>query len=175
MARSDNCVNMYVQQIQWRSDSLIYYFGTSKGNQTGDRANDPWHVYSNLKNPKICPVLDLAKYFFSHPEILITNPKLFPGNYQYERFLKIFHRIINNNLEEFQSLGVEKGTLGSHSIRKGAITIVASGCTIYPPMASVCLRACWSMVPIKDWYIHYEKAGDKFLGRSVTGIYSLTT
>ena len=61
MARSDNYVNMHVHHIQWRSDSLIYYFGTSKGNQTVDRANNPWHVYSNLNNPKICPVLALAK------------------------------------------------------------------------------------------------------------------
>ena len=29
------------------------------------------------------------------------------------------------------------------------------------------------MVPIKDQYIHYDKAGDQFLGRSVTGISSL--
>ena len=31
------------------------------------------------------------------------------------------------------------------------------------------------MVPIKDQYIHYEKAGDNFVGRFVTGIYLLTT
>ena len=150
MARSNNCVNMHVQHIQWRSDSLIYYFGTSKGNQMGDRDNDPRHVYSNTKNPTICPVLALPKYLFSHPNILTTNSKLFPGNHQYERFLKIFNRIINTNLEEFQSLVVEKGTLGSHSARKVAITIVASDCTVSPPMASICLRDCWRMRPIKD-------------------------
>ena len=42
-------------------------------------------------------------------------------------------------------------------------------------MASVCLRACWSIGPIKYRYIHYEKAGDQFVGQSVTGISSLTT
>ena len=42
-------------------------------------------------------------------------------------------------------------------------------------MASVCLRACWSMGPIKYQYINYEKAGDQFVGRSVIGIYLLTT
>ena len=30
------------------------------------------------------------------------------------------------------------------------------------------------MVPVEDWYIHYEKAGDQFTGRSVTAISSLT-
>ena len=102
-----------MQHIQWRLDSLIYYFGTLKGNQTGDISNDPWHVYSNPNNPKICPVLDMYTYFSSQPDILTTNPKLFPGNQQYEIFLKIFHRIINNNLEESQYLGVEKKMLGS--------------------------------------------------------------
>ena len=99
MTGSDNFFNMHVQHIQWSSDSFIYYFGTLKGNQTGDRANDPWHVYSNPKNPTIFPVLALAKYFFSHPGILTTNSKLLPGYYQYEIFLKIFHKIINDNLE----------------------------------------------------------------------------
>ena len=45
IAISDNSVNMHVQHIQWRSDCLIFYFGTSKGNHTGERDNDPWRVY----------------------------------------------------------------------------------------------------------------------------------
>ena len=57
------------------------------------------------------PVLALDNYLLSHPDILTTNSKLFLGNYQYEIFLNISHKIINNNLEEFQSLGVEKGTI----------------------------------------------------------------
>ena len=133
-----------------------------------------WHVYSNPKSPVICPVLSMAKYLFAHPDILTTNSKLFPGNHQYERFLKIFHKVINDNIEEFQSLGVEKGTLGAHSVRKGSITMVSSGCTVSPPMASICLRACWSIGPIKDRYIHYDKSGDHFVGRTATGISSLT-
>ena len=98
MAISHNCFNMHVQHIQWRSDFLIYYFGTSKGNQTGDRDNDPWHVYSNPNNPKICPVLSLDKYLFSHIDILTTNSKLFLGNYQYGRFsTKSLTTILNNS------------------------------------------------------------------------------
>ena len=41
-------------------------------------------------------------------------------------------------------------------------------------MASICLRAGRSMGPIKDQYIHYEKVGDQFVGRSVTVISSLS-
>ena len=170
MVRSDNCFNIHLQRIQWRSDSLIYYFETLKVNQTGYISNYPWNVYSKPKNPKICPVLSLAKYFFSHTDILATNSKLFPGNHQYEIFLKIFHRIIDNNLEEFQSLAVEKGTLRSHSVRKVGTTIVASGCNVSPPMAYICSRSCWSMGSIKHQYTHYDKVGDQFWGRYVTGI-----
>ena len=90
------------------------------------------------------------------------------------RFIKIFHRVIKENIDEFKLLGVDEHTLGSHSCRKGAITIVSTGCTVSPPMASICLRAGWSMGNVKDRYIHYEKAGDQFCGRSVTGISSMT-
>ena len=70
-------------------------------------------------------------------------------------------------------MGVENNTLGTHSCRKGAITIVATGCTVSPPMASICLRAGWSLGSVKDRYIHYGKSGDQFCGRCVTGISSL--
>ena len=69
---------------------------------------------------------------------------------------------------------MKKGFFGSHSIRKGAITIVATVCTVSPPMASICLRAGWSMGPIKYQYTHYEKVGDQFVVRSVNGISSLS-
>ena len=41
-------------------------------------------------------------------------------------------------------------------------------------MAAICLRATWSMGNVKDRCMHYEKAGDDFFGRSVTGITSLS-
>ena len=53
------------------------------------------------------------------------------------------------------------------------LTLVTTGCTVSPPMAAVCIRAGWSMGPVKDRYIHYEKAGDEFVGRTVTGITAL--
>ena len=135
MARSDNCVNMHIKCIQWSSYCLIFHFGASKVNQTGDRSSDSWHVYSNPKNPIICPVIALAKYIFSNPDILATNSPLFPGNYQYDRFLKIFHKVIKENFDRFQSLGVEKGMIGAYFIIKGAITILDTVCTVSPPMA----------------------------------------
>ena len=64
MARSENCINMHIKHIQWRSDCLILCFRTSEGNHTRERSSDPWHENSNRNNPTICPVLVLAKYIF---------------------------------------------------------------------------------------------------------------
>ena len=174
MTRSENCANMHIKQILWNSYCLIFYFGTSKVNQTRERYSDPWHVYSNPNNPTICPVLSLAKYLFYNPYTLTTNSPLFPGNCHYEIFLKISHKVIKEIFDRFQPPGVEKGMLGAHYIRRGYITIVATGCTVYPTMDSIFMRDCWSIGPIKYRCIHYQKAGDQFLGRSMTGIFSLS-
>ena len=102
------------------------------------------------------------------------NCPLLPGNNQYKRFIKIFHRVIHDNKETFHIIGVEEHSLESHSCQKGAIILCSSGCIVTPPMVSICLRDCWSMGPVKDWYINYKKASDQFTGRSVTAISSLT-
>ena len=52
--------------------------------------------------------------------------------------------------------------------------MVSSGCNFSPPMASLCLCSCWSMDPVKDRYINYKKAGNQFVGRTESGISSLT-
>ena len=174
MARSDNCKNLRLVHIEWRHDCLVFFFGKTKGDQTGENSNSPWHVYSNPFEPSLCPVVALGKYLLSNPDLIKSDGPLFPGNDQYNRFIKIFNKVIEDNQDEFRLLGVDDKSLGSHSTRKGAITVVSTGCTVSPPMASICLRAGWSMGNVKDRYIHYEKAGDQYCGRAVTGISSLT-
>ena len=41
--------------------------------------------------------------------------------------------------------------------------MVPSGCTVSPQMASKFRRSCWSVGPVKERYIQYEKSGDQFL------------
>ena len=60
MARADNCVGMNINHVKWQDDSLVFFFGKTKGNQGGENAERPWHVYSNLHHPHVCPVLALA-------------------------------------------------------------------------------------------------------------------
>ena len=57
---------------------------------------------------------------------------------------------------------------GTHSIRKGAATHVATGSTACLPISSICLRANWAMPGVLNRYIKYEAAGDQFVGKCVS-------
>ena len=173
MARSDSVTSCHLNHIEWRNDSLVIFFAHSKGDQEGVNRREPWHIYDNPGQPSICPISALAKYLFSHPSILTGDWKLFPGEHQYSRFMKSFCRALNHLEDDTKSLCVDVALLGSHSARKGAATLAACGYTVSPPMSSICLRAGWSMGPMKEHYLFYEKAGDQFVGRTVCGL--LTT
>ena len=142
--------------------------------QEGIDSSRPWHVYATPYTPHLSPILSLGIYLFSHPGILEPSNPLFPAQYQYNRYADILGKVVGSNKEEFGRLGVDIGTLGTHSARKGAATFAASGCTISPSMASICNRAGWKMGDTRDKYIKYEAAGDQFLGRTVCGTSSLT-
>ena len=174
MARSENVVEASFINVFWSYDSLIFLFPKSKCDQTGRNSDQLWHVYANPQNPKVCPVLALAKYIFSFSGIIGAiggdgEKKIFPGSEQYSRFMRSLKKVVKKNKNEFESLGIDVDDLGSHSARKGAASYASAGCTVSPPMTAICLRACWSMGPVKERYLHYEKAGDQFLGRVVTG------
>jgi hypothetical protein len=182
MARSESIVTANFFHITWEDDSLVFRFAKSKTDQTGRNTNQVWHVYATPDKPATCPVLALATYVFSNPGLTnicgesfnmdddVGSSRLFPGGDQYGRFMACLHRVIENNLEEFLLLGIKPGDLGSHSARKGASSFASAGSTVSPPMVSICLRAMWSMGPVKERYLQYEKAGDQYLGRVVSGL-----
>ena len=62
-------------------------------------------------------------------------------------------------------MGYEPGDLGIHSNRKGVATMIASGCTVSPPISPLCIRAGWVLGGSKDKYIFRESAGDQYVGR----------
>ena len=96
--------------------------------------------------------------------------RLFPGEFQYDRFSRLFNKIIEKHATIFAQLGVEIGDLGSHSACKGASSYASSGSTVSPPITSICLRAMWFMGNVKNRYMQYKKAGDQYLGRLVSGL-----
>ncbi len=156
MKRAENCVNVKIAHIQFRNDSLVFEFAKSKGSQDGEEHLGPWHVYANPESPHICPVLALARYLCMYPETFTGSRSLFEGADEYNRYHKIFHEMIDKNLRELKSLGVEKGDLGTHSARKGVGTLVATGCTVSPPIVSICLRMRWTMGGVKDRYLKHS-------------------
>jgi hypothetical protein len=95
---------------------------------------------------------------------------LFPSKNKHQLFMTAFHCIIRDNVEEFTKLGVEPVDLGLHLAYKGPYIYASAGCTISPPMASIFLRACWSVGPVKEGYLNYEKVRDQFLGCAVSGL-----
>lgn len=175
IARSDNVVNLSVRDLEWRDDSLIVYLKRSKTDQEGVNGRTPYHLYANPLSPHLCVVLSLSTYVLCSPGLLESDHQLlFPAQFQYNRYSKLLQRVISENEQEFERLGVKKESIGTHSARKGAATLAASGCTIAPSMSSICNRAGWKMGGTRDKYIKYESAGDQFLGRTLACLNSLT-
>ena len=127
------------------------------------------HVYANPLNPWICPVLSLSRFLISFPGKSDTGP-LFEGSSQYDRFRANLQEIVMEHAEEILAMGVEPENIGVHSIRKGAATYCTSGTTTGVSFAALCVRAGWSMGGVKDRYIKYAEAGDRFCGRTVAGL-----
>jgi len=175
MARADNICFTHINHITWDDDSLVFYFMMSKGDQEGVNSKEPWHVYSNPTNPYICPILALTRYVFCNPSVLNDSYKLFESRDPYQRYSKTLSRSLEANVSIFEAMGVGIDNIGSYSGRKGSATRCSTGCTVSRPMASICLRAGWSMGPVRERYIHYEKAGDQFVGRTVGGLNSMST
>jgi len=169
MKRAENCVDAKVNHITFENDCLIFEFAKSKSHQSGEDHVGPWHVYSNPLEPHICPVLSLARYLFTYPDVMKTNSPLFDGDFQYNRYSKIFNRTLDENWDIFKGLGLEKGDLGTHSSRKGVASMVSGGCTVCPPIVSLCIRVGWVMGGVKDRYLKHESAGDQYVGQSATG------
>mmetsp|Transcript_28156 Transcript_28156/g.34783 ORF Transcript_28156/g.34783 Transcript_28156/m.34783 type:complete len:122 (-) Transcript_28156:597-962(-) len=96
-------------------------------------------------NLKFCPVLALARFLFFAPQTFAGKNSLFDRNSHYNRYSKIFAVVIEDNKQDLADLGVAAGDLGTPSARKGVETLVAAGCTVSPPIVSLCLRMGWSM------------------------------
>jgi len=169
MARSDNVVNSHTNHLEWRDDCLMYCIMRSKGDQEGENSKDPWHVYANPDDPALCPILAFARYILAYPEVP-HGGKLFMSVNPYQRFSKILQKTLEDSEEISNAMGIDIDTIGTHSARKGAATSASTSSTVSPPMASIYLRAGWSMGPVKEKYIHYEEAGDQYVGRVLAGL-----
>ncbi len=168
--RSQNTSLIRFQDVSWllSFDAFEIYFAHTKTDQLGDDAKYPRHLFANPLSPTICPVLSLALYFsccFNTP--VVPQDKLFPGRDQEERFAAILARLLRDQQAEIEALGYQVNELGTHSIRKGAVSYMAS-MPGGPPAASVCIRAGWTMGKVRDIYMRYVTSGDQFVGRCLS-------
>lgn len=167
MKRAENCAGCKINHIHWNGDALVFEFAKSKGDPDG-KFTGPWHCYANPEKPYICVVLALAKYCLTYTDVLTNGAPLFEGSSQYDRYTGIFGGFVKKHAIRLRQLGVKPGDLGTHSVRKGVATMVAAGCTVSPPIVSLCLRVGWIMGGVKDKYLFYEAAGDHYVGRCAT-------
>ena len=72
--------------------------------------------------------------------------------------------------DELLELGYEPNDIGVHSIRKGAGTYASSGTTAAPSSVSVNNRGGWTLEGVRDVYMLYERAGDQYVGRILSGM-----
>ena len=113
----ENFVHFHINHFRWDADFLQLSFPMSNEYQVRDIIDVPWHVYPNNLNPHLCPILTSAKYLFYTVQIN-SYEEFFPGEFQYEMFLKIFCKAIRENAEDFNRLAVQVRYIGLHPNHK---------------------------------------------------------
>ncbi len=72
MSSSENVNDCHAKNTIWINDELGFHFHKIKTVQLGKQGDIVWHLYTTPGNPAVCPILALACYLFSFPDIL--NP-----------------------------------------------------------------------------------------------------
>ena len=96
----------------------------------------------------------------------VSTP-LFHSLDQYARFGELLTKCLREHETELHAFGYQFEDLGTHSIRKGAVSYLAS-LVGGPPAAATCIRAGWTMGKVRDIYMRYVASGDQFVGRCLS-------
>ena len=176
MCRSENTQNIHLSEMSWTSfDALEINFAHQKGDQKGDQAKYSRHLYANPYDHLVCPVNALALYFATLSKKQQSSNKLFPTggdpnkeSSQSTRFGELLAQCLDEHVGDLIAMGYPNTSdIGTHSIRKGAVTYVA-GLPGGPSTTSICVRAGWTQGKVKDIYMKYMDSGDCFVGRCLT-------
>lgn len=114
IGRLDNVGKIRMNHMFWAGDCFTVTFATTKTDQEGISTTDPKHVYANVLDPWICPLLSLAVHLStstdhkvvagsasaSGAEEYTTNPSppLFPGGHQANRFIGHLKMAVSSGL-----------------------------------------------------------------------------
>ena len=179
--RSDSTQSIKTADLVWRDDASGIVFAHQKNDQDGSRARKPRHSYFNPIKWWVCPELALFEYLVLFPSIALDEErgaKLFRGGEKNEaasaRFWNVLKKVYMEHLDELNEMGYRISDLGTHSIRKGAITYLTSGTTDGPSSIAACNRGGWSMGRMLNIYCLYERAGDHLCGRILSGLPTLS-
>ncbi|KAL7558679.1 hypothetical protein ACA910_010051 [Epithemia clementina (nom. ined.)] len=150
-----------LSDLQWITfDTLEIFFGHSKTDQLGNNAKYTRHIFANPCDP----VLALSVYFgCCFNTVQTADSLLFPGNLQHDHFKEQLEHVLVQHCDDLLILGYQPGDIGTHSIQKGAMTYLSSLLGGPPPTAT-CTRGGWTMGQVRDIYMRYAAAGDKFVG-----------
>ena len=177
ISQAEYVVDSNIYLVSFQEDALLFDIGKKTDQEGTKHIDHPWHVYSNPEYPEMYPFLAMACHLICDPTILNVQCHLFEGSEQYERFNIIFLEIVGHPKyrQRFIALGMPSEDFGTHSIRKGAVTFVATECTACPPIASIYLRVNLAMPGVMNRYIKYESAGDQFTVKCVSGSSRMST
>ena len=162
MCRSSSTATVRIDHFTDEGDALGVTFFKSKTDQGGTKRRDPKHLYANPMQPESCCILALAMYLACNSEH--DSGKLFPGASQRDRFGRRLSDLVGHTLPTVAK------AVGTHSLRKGAATFAIGGSTSGPSIVNVCIRCGWSIGSVVERYVHYDGAGDQYVGRVVAGL-----
>ena len=170
MSRGVNtCVCL--KHLMWKNDCFGLSFSHVKNDQDGSRNRHPRHIYANPDNYLLCCVTAIFEYLLCYPGLFKDeHSMLFPGPSQEERFSDNLARVLEKHKDELLTYGYVPSDLGVHSIRKGASTYASSGTTAAPSSIAVNNRGGWTLGGARDVYMLYERAGDQYVGRILSGM-----
>ncbi|KAI2507760.1 hypothetical protein MHU86_6656 [Fragilaria crotonensis] len=165
----NSCVCL--KHLLWKNDSFGLSFSHVKNDQDGSRNHHPRHIYANPDNYLVCCVTALFEYLLCYPGLFKDeHSMLFPGPCQEARFSDNLSRVLEKHKDELRDLGYSPEDIGVHSIRKGAGTYASSGTTAAPSSVAVNNRGGWTLGGSRDVYLLYERAGDQYVGRILSGM-----
>ena len=168
IARCVSVGSLMYNHISWENDSMVIVFPSHKGDKEGRNAL-PKHVYANIAEPSICPILSFAVYIFTRGyEREGSKMTIFAGDAE-SRFSKWLANICSKNKELLLTQGIDISSIGTHSFRKGIASFL-SGTPGGPTAISIYLRAGWSLGPVQSRYILEGEGGDQVCGRAASGL-----
>ena len=148
---SSKTCTLQLKNFPWVEDCVAIFFAHQKNNQGGAKKH-PRHIYPNLLEPVMCPLLALTMYLLLFGHILSENGSLFPGNDQYIRFSKLLKQTLAQGYYNFN--GARPWVYWSLFNSKGAATYASSGSTSGPSGAAVNLRIGWTLGNTHDLLIY---------------------